>query len=254
LEEFETRLGHKLILSALDFNHEWVARAFHIIGVYRTQLQATEKQYVFVLLSAARKMLKLRNAVSEVSVILPEYRIAGEIKEDLNIALSGRPYEVQTWKELLPILMAYLQIFNGFIYVWYLVIFVAMGFGVVNTMLMAVFERMREFGLSMALGVKPLRVIRQVLTESFLLLLMGSAAGNILGLSSAFILSRKGIDFTSFAEGAEYIGVSRVVYPVLSAQDVMIANLVVFCLGLLVSLYPAAKAARFTPVKALGHT
>jgi ABC-type lipoprotein release transport system permease subunit len=78
--------------------------------------------------------------------------------------------------------------------------------------------------------------------------------GNLLGILSILAFAQNGIDLTALAAGAEYIGISRVVYPALRAGDLIIANVVVFVLGLLISLYPALKAAKFTPVKALSHT
>jgi len=80
------------------------------------------------------------------------------------------------------------------------------------------------------------------------------AIGNILGLLSIFALSGSGIDLSALAAGMEYFGISRVIYPVIQGRDLTMANLVVFILGLLVSVYPAAKAARFIPVEALAHT
>jgi ABC-type antimicrobial peptide transport system permease subunit len=139
-------------------------------------------------------------------------------------------------------------------YIWYLVVFVAMGFGIVNTTLMAVYERMREFGLLKALGMKPWWILREVLTESFLLLITGMIIGNGLGLVSIFVLSRSGIDLSALAAGAEYAGMTRIIYPAIDLKDVTVANLVVLVLGLCVSAYPAVKAARFTPVEALTHT
>jgi len=119
--------------------------------------------------------------------------------------------------------------------------------------LMAVFERMREFGLLKALGMKPVWIIREVLTEAFLLLLLGMAIGNILGFVSVLALSESGIDLSALAAGAEFAGMSRMLYPVIYAKDAITANLVVFVLGLLVCLYPAIKAARFTPIEALAQ-
>lgn len=83
---------------------------------------------------------------------------------------------------------------------------------------------------------------------------MGTAIGNILSFLSVFALSSRGIDLSSLAAGLEFAGMSRVIYPAIYSQDVIVANLVVFILGLLVSVYPAVKAARFTPVEALAHT
>ena len=129
-----------------------------------------------------------------------------------------------------------------------------MGFGIVNTTLMAVFERMREFGLLKALGMKPWWIIREVLLESFFLLLLGIAAGNALGLLSSWALSGAGIDLSAMAAGVEFAGMPRIIYPAVQGKDILAANLVVLVLGLLVSLYPASKAARFTPVEALTRT
>ena len=139
-------------------------------------------------------------------------------------------------------------------WIWYLVVFVAMGFGIVNTTLMAVFERMREFGLLKALGMKPWWILREVLTESFLLLVSGMTVGNALGFLCIFALSGSGIDLSALAAGAEYVGITRIIYPAMDLKDVLMSNMIVLVLGILVSAYPAVKAARFTPVEALAHT
>jgi ABC-type lipoprotein release transport system permease subunit len=102
--------------------------------------------------------------------------------------------------------------------------------------------------------MKPRWILREVLTESMLLLICGVAVGDIVGLLSIYGLSGSGIDLSALAAGAEYAGMTRVICPAFDVADFLVANLVVMMLGLLVSIYPAAKAARFTPVKALAHT
>jgi ABC-type lipoprotein release transport system permease subunit len=253
-DEFETRLAHKLIVMSQGSDREIASRAFRIIGIFRAELEATEKQFVFVTLGSTQQMLKLKKGISEVSILLPEYQKADEVAAALRHTLPSEDYEVNTWKELLPLLTAYLAISENFLYLWFLVVFVAMGFGVVNTTLMAVFERMREFGLLKALGMKPRWIVREVLTESCLLLILGMAIGNIFGLLTSFALSGGGIDLSALAAGMEYFGAPRIIYPVISGKDLVMANAVVFVLGLLVSCYPAIKAARFTPVEALAQT
>ena len=253
VDKFDTKLGRKLILMSQDTGKEIASRAFRIIGIFRAEMEATEKQFAFVTITAAQHMLKLEKGISEVSILLPARQQVNQVATGLEAALPST-YEVETWQKLLPIITAYLSIMDGWIFIWYVVVFIAMGFGIVNTMLMAVFERMREFGLLKALGMKPWWIIKGVLTESFILLVMGTAIGNILGFLSIFALSGSGIDISSLAAGAEFAGISRVIYPAIHGQDVAMANLVVFILGLLVSIYPAAKAAKFTPVEALAHT
>jgi ABC-type antimicrobial peptide transport system permease subunit len=143
--------------------------------------------------------------------------------------------------------------YDAFIVIWFVVVFVAMGFGILNTTLMAVFERMYEFGLLKALGMRPRRIVRGILTEAVLILLIGMVAGNFLGLASSWALSFHGIDLSALAQGVEYAGMSRMIFPVIQRNDLIIANLVVLLLGVLVCLYPAIKAARFTPVEAMAH-
>ena len=254
LEKFDTRLGRKLVIMSQDTHREIASRAFRIVGVFRAEMQSTEKQFVFVTRTAARKMLKLGDGISEVSIMLPGKPDNPKFYAALKSALPSRLYEIMSWRELLPFQTAYLKILDGFMWIWYFVVFVAMGFGIVNTTLMAVFERMREFGLLKALGMKPGWILREVLTESFLLLLTGMIIGNLLALVCIYALADSGIDLSALAAGAEFAGMSRVIYPALKLEDVLVANLMVMLLGIIVSAYPAIKAARFTPVEALAHT
>lgn len=253
LDKFETRLGHKLVIMSQDTGGQIASRAFRIVGVFRAEMEATEKQFIFVTLPAAQKMLKLNKGVSEVSILLPPQSppqaLAGRLQKVLPPELT-----VNTWEELLPLLVAYVQLMNGFTLIWYLVVFVAMAFGIVNTTLMAVFERIREFGLLKALGMRSGWIVREVMAESFFLLVLGQFLGNALALVMVAVLDRTGIDLSALAAGSEFFGMSRVLYPALQMGDLVLANVVVFFLGLLVSVYPAAKAARFTPVEALAHT
>jgi len=85
-------------------------------------------------------------------------------------------------------------------------------------------------------------------------LICGQVVGNLLGLASCWALSFHGLDLSGLAKGAEYAGLSRVIYPDIWLKDVVSANLVVLLPGLVVCLYPAIKAARFTPVEAMAHT
>lgn len=251
IEDFETRLGHKLVVMSQDTGNEVASKAFRIKGIFDAELEATEKGFLFVSQSAAQKMLKLGDGVTEIAVMLADRKAVDAVAADLRAALPDT-CTVHTWRDLLPAITGYLDIFDGFMYLWYLIIFIAMGFGIVNTLLMAVFERMREFGVLKALGMRPWWIVRGVVTESFLLLTVGLVLGNLLSFLSVWGLSG-GIDLSAFSAGTDLAGMSRIVYPMLESRDLAAANIVVFALGLLISLYPAVKAARFTPIEAMAH-
>lgn len=253
MEKFETKIGRKMIMMSQSSQHEIVSKAFRIVGVYRTKLQSTEKQYVFISKTSAQKMLGIGNSISEISFVIKDHEDVEQTARKLQNMFKDSDLEIYTWKDLLPMLKAYIEIFDGFIVLWYLVIFVAMSFGIVNTMLMAVFERMREFGLLKALGMKPGLILRSVLIESGIILILGVIAGNLLALCSVFAISSTGIDLSALAAGFEYVGMSSIIYPEILIRDVALANVVVLVLGLAVSTYPAVKASRITPVEAMAH-
>ncbi|MBW2078513.1 MAG: ABC transporter permease, partial [Deltaproteobacteria bacterium] len=144
IDKFETKLGRKLVLMSQDTSGEIASRSFRIVGVFRAEMEATEKQFAFVTMHAAQRMLKLKEGISEFSIILLDQGEAERVAHKIEAALPSA-YEVHSWRDLLPLLSAYLRLFDGFMWLWYLVVFIAMGFGIVNTMLMAVFERIREF-------------------------------------------------------------------------------------------------------------
>ena len=256
-EAMQTRVGKKLIISARDAHGQLVSKAFIIGGLFNAELESTEKQFIFIPLPQADAFLKMQGRISEVSIALPSTMIGTSAEADLAVAIAAQltnlPVSVDTWDNLLPMLKAYIDLSDQFLLIWFLVTFVAMGFGIVNTTLMAVFERIREFGLLKALGLKPMGILTGVLCETAILLAIGLMAGNLAGIATDLLL-KDGIDLSRFASATEMWGLSRIIVPDIQSGDMILANLVVFALGLIVALYPAFKACRITPVKALAHT
>jgi len=246
--------GKKVIISMQSAEGETVSRAYRIAGIYDAGQEQLEKRYVFVTYNSAEKMLSVHGDATEISIILPENDVESDIysaySEELKAVLDKK-YSVMSWREVMPALSSYLDLFDSFMLIWYLVVFIAMGFGIVNTILMAVYERIREFGLIRALGVKWTGIFRMVVAETSLIILLGLAAGNIAGLLLVWYFSSGGLDLTQFAKGVEMFGVSRVVYPVLTFGDILMTDATVLILGLIISLYPAYKACSFTPVQTM---
>ena len=143
-----------------------------------------------------------------------------------------------------------LRVMDGFVLVWVVIIFLALSFGLVNTLVMAVFERVREIGLMMALGMKPRMILGQIVIESLLLLAVGLAIGDALAWASVKAIE-DGVDISAVAEGMEMMGAASVLYPKLFLKDVVLANVVVLILGFFASLSPAWRASRYEPVEAI---
>jgi ABC-type lipoprotein release transport system permease subunit len=163
---------------------------------------------------------------------------------------AGPDVVVQTWDELEPYLGSMLAMMDGFVVVWIVVVFLVLAFGLVNTLVMAVFERVREIGLMLALGMTPGHILSQILVESSLLLGLGVVLGDVLAWASVKPLEG-GIDLSVVAQGMELWGASAVLHPALRWQDVLLANGIVLILGVVASLSPAWRASRYEPVEAI---
>ena len=142
---------------------------------------------------------------------------------------------------------------DGFVLVWIIIVFLALSFGLVNTLVMAVFERVREIGLMQALGMRPSTILYLILMESLLLLLIGLMLGNVLAVGTVIPL-QDGIDISVVAQGMEMMGTSSMLYPALKSDDMILANVIVVVLGLLTSILPALRAASYDPIEALNKT
>jgi ABC-type lipoprotein release transport system permease subunit len=161
--------------------------------------------------------------------------------------------KVLPWGELDSYLGTMLNVMDGFVFVWIVVIFLALSFGLANTLIMAVFERVREIGLMQALGMRPSSILYQFLLEAFLLLAIGLAIGNIAAVASIKPLE-SGIDLSAVAEGMAMMGAGSTLYPALYIKDMVLTNVIVIILGLLTSLLPAWRASRYDPVEAITKT
>lgn len=194
-------------------------------------------------------MLGIGDHVTEVFAVGDDYRDV-EPLFDRVADIAGDGVTVKRWFELDRYLGTMLRVMDGFVLVWVVVIFLALSFGLVNTLVMAVFERIREIGLMLALGMKPGSILSQIVIESMLLLVIGLAIGNALAVASIEPL-KSGIDISIVAEGMAMMGASSVLYPQLRMEDVVLANVVVLILGFFASLSPAWRASRLEPIEAI---
>jgi ABC-type lipoprotein release transport system permease subunit len=248
-EKLDTETGKRIVLMSQDPDNEIADRGFRVVGLFSANLEAYEETMVFAGKSTVQAMLGIGDQVSEIAVSGDDYRNVNSLLRDVQ-AISGDGVEVLPWQELNSYLGSMLAVMDGFVLVWMIVIFLALSFGLVNTLVMAVFERVREIGLMLALGMRPSAILGQIIVESFFLLLLGLALGNTLAWSTVIPL-QDGIDISQVAEGMEMFGAASTLYPALELRDAVSANVVVLFLGFLASLSPAWRASRYEPVEAI---
>jgi len=224
-------------------------RGFRIVGIYKAKLASLEEMYVYAGRDTVQKLLNIQGQVSEIVATGDDYRYVDSWLPIIEQA-AGDELETRPWQEANRYLGSMMAMMDGFVLVWIFIIFLALSFGLVNTLVMAVFERIREIGLMLALGMRPGMILYQVLMESFMLLSIGLLLGNALAVGTIIPL-QSGIDISIVAEGMEMMGTSSMLYPALQLSDMVLANIIVIILGLLTSILPAWRAAGLDPIRAL---
>ena len=247
VEQLNTKLGRRIVLisqGADGLNRE---AGFRIVGTYDTTGTSAEKMFVF----AGRETLQTllgTSAVTELSVRLVSEKDEIEAKDALQAQFPNM--EVLDWKELQPQAAAMFEFSDATILIWFVIMASALAFGLVNTLITGVMERVRELGMFRALGMRPNAVLLQVMIESILIVVVGLAGGLVLGYVLVNWMS-DGIDLSEFSQGLEMVGIRSVVVPRLMFQDVIQVCALTTVLGFLASLYPAVKAVRILPLDAL---
>jgi ABC-type lipoprotein release transport system permease subunit len=249
LDKLETGLGKRVVIMSQDQDNEIADRGFRIVGVFESKLAQYEEGFVFAGEGTVQELLGAGDAVSEVAIMGTDYRDVEGLRR-MVAAAAGPDVEVLPWQQLDTYLGSMLAVMDGFVVVWIVVIFLALSFGLVNTLVMAIFERVREIGLMLALGMTPRNILSQIVTESILLLSIGLAIGNLAAWATVEPL-KAGIDVSIVAEGMELFGAASILYPALYVKDVVLANVIVLVLGFFASLSPAWRASRYDPVRAI---
>ncbi|MDH3533984.1 MAG: FtsX-like permease family protein, partial [Gammaproteobacteria bacterium] len=244
-----TEVGKRIVIMSQDPDNEIADRGFRVVGLFTANVSSFEEQYIFAGKQTAQKMLRIGDQVSELFAWSDDYRDVEGVYDTVAGLVDGN-VDVERWFSLAPYLGTMLNVMDGFLLIWIIVIFLALSFGLVNTLVMAVFERVREIGLMLALGMKPRNILGQIIIESLLLLAIGLAIGTALAWAAVQPI-RDGIDVSIVGEGMDMWGMSSVLYPELLLSDVILANIVVLVLGFLASLSPAWRAAHYEPVEAI---
>ena len=178
--------------------------------------------------------------------------LVAPLQQQLRAILAERnELVVLDWNSLQPGLQQAIQADMASAWFMYAVLIVLVAFSVLNTQLMSVLERTREFGTMMALGVKPARLGTLVITETFLMSSLGLALGAALGTALAYYLSIVGFSYPGMAEMAGKFNLPDRMYPSLSLLSIFLGPGIVFLCSLLASLYPALRLFFLHPVSAM---
>ncbi|MDR2774594.1 MAG: FtsX-like permease family protein [Tannerella sp.] len=246
----------KVIFSFQDVSGEMQSMAFRISGIYHTSNTAVDEGNVYVRYADIFPASGLPDgAVHQVAVMVNEpaddpLAVSGEIFPEIKNLFPE--YTVEDWQQLNPMLAMSLAMTDIMVIVVLMIFLLALAFGIVNTMLMAILERTRELGMLSAIGMNSGKIFRMVMTETVLLTLAGSFAGIILAAIALLPSIHYGIDLHfMMGDTFEDYGFSSVVFPVVNVK--MLAQIIVLVVlaGILSAVYPAGKAIKINTIEAI---
>ena len=258
-------LGNKLALSlAAEVGSELVVfvqgadgslgnELFYVSGILKNVADNIDRSAAIILKDDFNILFSADNMIHEIALNSKGNFTAEEIQNLISAEIKN--VEIDTWKQLMPTISLMTEKMSVFMRVLFSSIFtIAAGLGVMNTMIMSTYDRMREFGIIRAIGGTPFRIIKQVSLEAIILTFIASIIGTILGLSVALYFQKFGFD-VSGKGNLSFGGV--VMDPIwkgsVSVGIVILPLILMFLVSVFSSLYPASIAARINPVEAIHY-
>ncbi len=228
---------------------------YTVAGMFHTGLDAMDQGLVVMPLAALQELLRLPvGRIHEVGIKLHDITAASTTAAALEVLLSKTiPVRVMPWQELVPELADYVQFNRRVTLILFFIFFLLAAMGIINTMLMAIIERTREFGMLMAVGMRPVQVVGLIVAEAASLAGVSLILGAAFGAPLLWYLQVHGLNLGSKGNSVSIAGI--VVAPLwYGRQDFAVytqAALGLAVTALVSALYPALRAARFRPAEAL---
>ena len=246
-------VGDSVTLLGRSKNEAMRQHNFTVVGIFDLGTPDAEKGTVFIPLIDAQTLYNLRDQVTEIPIFLKQIGSEATVATALQQQLPG--YEIDSWQTLKGDLTDTLTTKLAFTSFFGIVVIAIASIGILNLMLMAVFERTREMGVLAALGMKGRQVMGLFLLEGAFIGVVGAVIGCALGFVLIGLMGSVGIDLSKMTTGMGDVGVlmSGKLYPMVTLPDLISRGLIVVIIAAIASLYPAWQASRKEPATALHH-
>lgn len=251
-EKLSVKIGNKISVMTNDPEGNRVSDLYRISGIFKTASSEFDKSIAFIHIENAQELLNLGSGIHEFSILLKNTDSIDEARSNLSRDL-GSKFEVLDYKQILPLLLLQIDLYRESLFFINLIFGLALIFGIINVMLMSVFERIPEIGVLMSIGMRNMKIFWMIVAEAFTLGCFGTALGLIVGYAVYLPLSNAGINLSIFEKSLDSFGVGSIIYPVVSIENLINILLFIPFVAILGAIYPAIKAVRFEPVTAIRH-
>ncbi len=251
-DTMDIKVGDRITMVGSDVHKQNRQRTMTVIGIYDIGLPTNEKKVIYISLGEAQNLYGLTGQSTEVQVTLEKLGEESLVVSSLAPILPG--YEVESWEKNYPELQSALGSKSAVMNVFGVVIVMIAGIGILNLLLMAIYERTREIGLLGAMGLKPRQIATMFILEGSMIGLVGALAGVGMGLLLNGFFGQVGLDYSKFSSVTEYMAlINGRIYPTLGLSKVFSRVFTVVLIATLAAWIPAREAARREPAEALHY-
>ncbi len=248
-ENLGIRLKSKIVLSFQDLDGSIIYGAFRIVGIFKTESSLFDKSNVFIRQNDILSLVNSKPIYHEIVIRMNTAQNVDSVYSNLKTKYSN--LSVESWKQLAPELKLMDEMMGFQLNIFLGIILFALLFGITNTMLMSVMERVREFGVLMAIGMKRRRVFTMIITETVSLSIVAAVVGMILAALLINYFGSQGINLSAFEEGMSAWSISPILQPSLPINFYISITIMVLITAILSAIYPAIKAIKLIPAQAI---
>jgi ABC-type lipoprotein release transport system permease subunit len=255
-QRLDLQLGSRLVLTGQDASGEIAGQFVRVVGIFRSGIPEVDEGLVHIPLATAQQWLGVPGAITGLAVLLRSSDVVNGIRDRVRRLAGGESPDltVLTWPEATPELAAAVRVDNFGNYLFYVILFSIVGLAIVNTVLMSVLYRTREFGVLRALGLTKGETATVAFSEGVLLTFAAGIVGMALGAAVTWGFFRHGLDYSGLIKGDFTIGgviLNPVIVPLFRAARVFQGTTAILLIGVLASIYPAIRARRIDVAEAM---
>ena len=243
------KVGDRITMVGRSQHEQMRQRTMTVVGIFDLGLADIEKQTVYISLGEAQTLYEVTGS-TEVAIFLDKLGQESNVIDAMKPGLPG--YEIESFQANYPDLASAINTKGGVMDVFSVIIIAIAGVGILNLLLMAVYERTREIGVLGAMGLKPNQISLLFVLEGIMIGLVGVAVGIVLGLAINGYLMKVGIDFGNMTQAASYMAlIQSRAYPTWGIEKLPLRVSMILIISALAALIPAAEAGRREPAEAL---
>ena len=252
-EKLKVGIGKKIVIQGQALDKEITATVARVAGILRTNNPEIDTAGVLMDKRKLQQLFKI-DGVTEFSILLKEKSELGLEKKELEQQISEKikgEVDLFTWKELYPFLLLWDKVIKYFVYISYAVVFLVVALGIFFILFISIMERIKEFGILMAVGTSFLSIAKIVFLESLIMGGLGYIFGAFFGFLSLGLLNRFGLDLSYFSSGLSDIGMAAVMFPAIRVEYFIMGFIAMFVSSVAAAVIPLWKLKRLKAVEAI---